>query len=412
MKEMKNLDNNFWLTNVKLETGFYKDSLSTRTKTNLFNILITDGKFKNIIPAATKIADGLPQKDARGLLMLPAFVEAHCHLDKTLIGDAWRPAIATTDMDKRLDYEYKVRMSTKTSIQDRAEKLLNSYVKAGVTHVRTHVDVYPEIGLDDLKKVKQALHKFDDKLTYEIVAMPQHGLLKSHSESVVKRAMENGADLVGGIDPAGMDDDPEKSLRKTFEIAAKYDAGIDLHLHDSSELGIYTLKKMAQMTVGFGLQNKVTVSHAYCLGEVPVAEAQAVSELLADAGIRIVTSAPINQAFPPIEVLEKEGVSVALGSDNIYDTWSPFGNGDILERASRLAESSDWVNEKSLAHTLSFITNGKTPLDENGKKVWPNVGDEASVVLVDATCSAETIARRSKRVLTMYQGKITYESLD
>lgn len=78
----------------------------------------------------------------------------------------------------------------------------------------------------------------------------------------------------------------------------------------------------------------------------------------------------------------------------------------------RLAEISGWSNERALAQTLYFITGGKTPLNLEGKQIWPKVGDEANMVVVDASCSAETIARRSKRIATMFKGNIVSGSLE
>ncbi|WP_342193868.1 hypothetical protein [Paenibacillus uliginis] len=104
--------------------------------------------------------------------------------------------------------------------------------------------------------------------------------------------------------------------------------------------------------------------------------------------------------------MDQKGVSVAVGCDNIFNVWSPFGNGDILERAGRLAEVSGWVDERAFAKTLSYITNGQTTLNYQGEQIWPRVGDEASLVVVEASCSAEAVARRSKRIATMYQGEV------
>jgi cytosine deaminase len=61
---------------------------------------------------------------------------------------------------------------------------------------------------------------------------------------------------------------------------------------------------------------------------------------------------------------------------------------------------------------LQFITGGLKTLDVKGNQLWPNVGDEASMVLVDASCSAEAVARRSKRAAVMANGKIVYGGLN
>jgi cytosine/adenosine deaminase-related metal-dependent hydrolase len=50
-------------------------------------------------------------------------------------------------------------------------------------------------------------------------------------------------------------------------------------------------------------------------------------------------------------------------------------------------------------------------LDKDGKQVWPKPGDDADMVLVNATCSAETVARRSKRQAVFYKGNLVSGSL-
>jgi len=402
----------YWLTNVLLETGYRIDNdVIAGTRTECSHLLIREGKIASIVSADDPVPDDFPRKDAKRLLVLPSFIEQHCHLDKTLLGDRWRAVTPASSILERLEIEKQVLPSLQTTTQARAEQLLEIYLKSGVTHVRTHVDVYPEVGLKNLEQVQQALRTFEGKLTYEIVAFPQHGLLRSKAKHLVREALRQGASFVGGVDPATVDGDIEASLREMVELAVEGHAGIDLHLHDADHLGVFTINRLAHLTKEAGLQGKVAVSHAYGLGDIPQAQAEAVGERLADAGISIVTSVPINRKFPPVGLLQRKGVAVAVGCDNIFDVWSPFGNGDILERAGRLAEVSGWGNERALARTLQFITGGKTPLNEAGEQVWPKVGDTANFVLVEASCSAEAIARRSKRIATMFQGHVVSGSV-
>ncbi|MGG4194820.1 amidohydrolase [Paenibacillus jamilae] len=402
----------YWLTNVLLETGFQEDNGEiTGTETECYHLLIEDGKVAKIVPVVEPVQDELPKKDAKRRLVLPSFIEKHCHLDKTLLGDRWRAVTPASHIFERFDIEKQVLPSLKSTTQERAEQLLDIYVKSGVTHVRTHVDVYPEVGLENLEQVKRALQTFEGKLSYEIVAFPQHGLLRSKSKQLVREALRQGASLVGGVDPATVDGDLEASLQEMVELAVERNAGIDLHLHDADHLGVFTIKRLAELTKEAGLQGKVAVSHAFGLGDIPQAQAEVMGELLADAGISIITSVPINRKFPPVGLLHRKGVTVAVGCDNIFDVWSPFGDGDILKRAGRLAEMYGWSDERALARTLQFITDGKTPLNDNGERVWPKVGDDANMVLVEASCSAEAIARSSKRVATMFRGNIVSGSV-
>jgi len=406
------MSSNYWLTNARLETGYQFDNGNvTGTKTEFFHLLIKEGKISKIISADETITDDLPKKDVKQFLVLPSFVEKHCHLDKTLLGDNWRAVTPVKNIFGRFETERTYLPTLETTTQERAEKLLDIYLKSGVTHVRTHVDLYPEVGLKNLEEVQKALQTFEGKLSHEIVAFPQHGLLLSKAKDLVREAVRQGANFVGGVDPATVDGDIEASLQEMVELAVEGNVGIDLHLHDPDHLGIFTMKRLAKLTKEAGLQGKVAISHAFGLGDISEVQAEAMAEILADAGITIITSVPLGRKFPPVGLLHRKGVSVAVGCDNILDIWSPFGNGDVLERGGRLAEINGWSNERALAQTLYFITGGKTPLNSEGQQIWPKVGDEASIVVVDASCSAEIIARRSKRVATMFKGEIVSGSL-
>ncbi|MDR0270540.1 amidohydrolase [Paenibacillus sp.] len=403
----------YWLMNARLESGYQiEDNVVIGTKTEVRHLLIEDGKIAKIVPADQPIEDQLPQKDAGLHLVLPSFVEKHCHLDKTLLGGKWRAVTPVKSLFERLDEEKDFDPERSNSIRNSAVNYLEASLRSGATHIRTHVDIFPEVGLSHLEEVQHALHLYEDKLSYEIVAFPQQGLLRSGSERLVREAVRKGASHVGGVDPATVDGDMEKSLQTMVMIAAEENAGIDLHLHDPDRLGIFTIKRLAELTVEAGLQGRVAVSHAFSLGDIPAGQAAEMAWLLADAGISIITSVPMGRKFPPVQLLHNHGVSVAACCDNVYDLWSPFGNGDILERAGRLAEISHWVDERQLGQTLGYITNGITTLDQAGTQAWPKAGDEASLVLVEASCSAEAVARRAKRVATLFKGKIVAGSLD
>ncbi len=85
------------------------------------------------------------------------------------------------------------------------------------------------------------------------------------------------------------------------------------------------------------MQGSVTISHAFAVGSVDASRQAALIELLATADIALTTVAPGNREPLPLEALRAGGVRVGLGQDGIRDYWSPYGNGDILERTWQLA---------------------------------------------------------------------------
>lgn len=407
------MNSSYWLTNVRLENGYhFENEVITGTQTDTFHLLIDDGKIAKIVSSDTSIDDMLPRKNAGNLLALPSFKEMHVHLDKTLLGDQWRPVTPAANIFERFEIEKRVLSTLPTTTKERAKVLIETLMKAGSTHIRTHVDIYPEVGLDNLYAVQEALSDYEGMLSHEIVAFPQHGLLLSNSQELVRQAVQQGASLVGGVDPASVDGDMERSLQEMMEIAVEGNVDIDLHLHDPSQLGLATIKRLAKLTEEAGWQNRVTFSHAFALGDMAGREADDMAQMLSELGISIITSVPIGRVIPPVNFLHEKGVQVAVACDNIFDSWSPFGNGDILERAGRFAELSGRVTERKLAETIGFITGGITPLSQAGQRLWPQVGDEANIVFAEASCTAEAVARRANRPAVLYQGKVVCGSLE
>lgn len=406
------MNESYWLKNVRLEVGYKKENdRVVGTITKLANLFISDGRITEVDYSKDAVTDDLPVIDANGLLLIPSFIEKHVHLDKTYMGEDWRACIPAKGVIERCEIEKNILASILSSTQNRAEALLEILLSYGSTHVRTHVDIYPEVKLQNLEGVRRALDTYSNKVSSEIVAFAQHGLLRPGTVQLIREAVRNGAGIVGAVDPASVDNNIEASLVQLMELAVEGNADIDLHLHDPGHLGTFTMKRLAYLTKQAGWEGRVAVSHAFGLGDVSKEEAIEMAQILKDAGISIVTSLPGGRAIPPVNLLTSCGVEVAIGNDNIYDSWWPTGNGDVLERAGRLLERYRWTDEVSLAQSLKYITGGITPLDREGNQVWPKPGDTANIILVDASCSAEVIARRSTRKAVFYKGNLVSGSM-
>ncbi|UVI33078.1 amidohydrolase [Paenibacillus spongiae] len=398
---------NSWLTNVRLEKGYiYEDGAVSGTMTDIYHIRIQDGVIAEIIPADQALTDDLVKVDAKRLLMLPSFKEMHIHIDKTYYSGPWKAVKRVNGIFGRIEEERELLPKLLPTAQHRAESILETILGFGSTHVRTHCNIDPVIGLSNLEATMQALHNFSDKLSYEVVAFPQHGLLRSNAAPLVREAMKHGATFVGGVDPATVDENIEKSLQTIMEIAVASNAGVDIHIHDRGEAGLTTMSRLADMTEDAKWHGRVTVSHAFGFAGIASGTASELAARFAELGMSIASSVPIGGLVMPIPLLHDHGVTVGLGTDSMTDHWSPFGNGDHLEKVGRLAELYGYSDEQSLSQALGYITGGITPLSKEGEQVWPRVGDPANLVFVEASCSAEAVARRARRSATLYNGNL------
>lgn len=400
------MNNNYWLKNVLLEDGFiYEESDIVGTKTSIYNILIKDGKVEDIVEGEINF-EGINIVDGKGLLILPGFHENHIHIDKTYYGSRWQACKPFRGVAERIEEEKILLVDQLPTLVDRAEKVLKLLSDNGAVHVRTHCNVDQVCCLKNVEGTLKALQSFKDKMTYEIVAFPQHGLLKGNTVSLIKEAMNMGVNVMGGLDPANVDGDIDKSLNTIMDIATNFDSDIDIHLHDSGSLGIFTIKKLIKLVEEAKWQGRVNISHCFCLAHVSSEEASMMAEAMAASGISISSSILIDIPVIPIPMLREKGVKVAAVNDSITDHWFPFGTGDMLERATRVCERFGWIDEYSLSRGISFITGGKTILDSKGNRIWPQVGDDASFVLTKASCSAEAVARRTERKAVVFKGEI------
>src|SRR5271157_2459968 len=74
------------------------------------------------------------------------------------------------------------------------------------------------------------------------------------------------------------------------------------------------------------------------------------------AEVAIMTSCPPSVPVPPLRALRERGVTVFAGSDNIRDCWSPFGNGDMLDRAALIAARHEMFTNQELEDALALAT--------------------------------------------------------
>ncbi len=171
------------------------------------------------------------------------------------------------------------------------------------------------------------------------------------------------------------------------------------------EKQIAQIEAIAQRTKAAGLQGKVAISHAFALGSVPTLLAARTADLLAETGVAIMSHGPGGATIPPLKLLREHGVQVFGGSDNIRDAWSPFGNGDMLERAMMIGYRANFRHDEELAFALDMVTAAAARvlgLSPYGLAV----GAPADFVVVEAASLAEAVATRPRRKLVVKAGRI------
>lgn len=366
------------------------------------DILIRDG----IIAAADRGINGVPVLDGGGRIALPGLIEAHTHLDKTVLGMPWyRNEVGPRLIDK-IENERAARKSLPIdpARQSHRQALLAS--SHGATHIRSHVDVDTECGVSGIAGVMATRDALADTVTIDLVAFPQSGLLiRPGTAELLEEALRMGAGTVGGLDPCAIDRDPKGHLDVVFGLADRYGRGVDIHLHEPGEMGAFSLELIIERTQALGMGGKVIVSHAFCLGMPDPAVVNPLVDAIAKAGIAIMTTAPGYRPVPSVKQLVSAGVVVCGGSDGVRDTWGPYGNADMLERAMLIGMRNNLRRDDELAMALDTVTTGAAKalgLADYG--LAPGCGGD--VVLVPAETLAEAVAQRPGPRTVIKRGRV------
>lgn len=370
------------------------------------DILVQDGK---ISQTGTGLAapDGVEAIDGGGRLLFPGLIDAHTHMDKTLLGLGWyRNEVGPTLMDK-IENERALRRERGIDSHQQSSRHARRAIADGTTHIRTFVDIDTEINLKGFEGTMHMREDFKDALDVQIVAFPQSGMLvRPGTVELLEEALRQGADVIGGLDPSSVDRDPAKHLDVIFDLAERYDRDIDIHLHEPGDLGAFSIELIAERTKALGWQGRVVISHAIALGQVDDAYLDRLIALLLENDITIMSHGPSGlRPVPSVMRLRNAGVRMCTGNDGIRDAWGPLNMPDMLLRSFILAYRNNLRRDDEIEEVLDIATyGGARVLGDTEYGLEP--GCWADFVLVDGETHVEAVIERPKRHLVVKHGRV------
>ena len=193
------------------------------------------------------VADNATTIDLGGALLVPGFVDGHLHLDKTLLGLPFQPHRPGVTIAERIARERELRRELSSPVEDRAWRLIRQIV--AVRHdgaaqpCRHRSRGRPRRTARAAARARGGARprRYPDRR----VPAERRDRFRRGSRICSTRRFREGADLVGGLDPAGIDNDVEGHLDAIFAIAERHGVGLDIHLHDPGPLGCYELRQIA-----------------------------------------------------------------------------------------------------------------------------------------------------------------------
>lgn len=368
------------------------------------DILIRDGKIAGF--GTFEAEPGMAVEDGGNAIVAPGLIDAHTHLDKTTWGMPWHVNNRAAVLRERIDFEREHRLEIGIDPHRQSMRHAIGLAAHGASHIRSHVDIDPTHGLCLVEGVWETREKLDGIIDIEIVAFPQSGVMvMPGTVELLDEALRQGCEVLGGIDPCGIDRDPKGQLDILFALATKHGVPIDIHLHEAGELGAFTMEMMFERIRANGMQGKVAISHAFALGMNDYLRVGKLIDEIAKLDVAILTTGAPSAAVPSIMRLKEAGVRVGGGCDGIRDTWGPWGHPDMLDRAQVIGMKNGLRSDRDLEHVLHIVSQGGADVMEL-KNYGLKVGNDADFTLLAGQTLAHAVVDIATRPLVVKRGRV------
>ncbi|HEY1228730.1 MAG TPA: amidohydrolase family protein [Ramlibacter sp.] len=350
---------------------------------------------------------GMPVEDGGGAIAIPGLIDAHTHLDKTTWGMPWHVNNRRAVLRERIDFERENRTAIGIDPHRQSMRHAIGLAAHGATHIRSHVDIDPTHGLALVEGVMETRERLAGIIDIEIVAFPQSGVMvMPGTVELLDAALAQGCEVLGGIDPCGIDRDPKGQLDALFALAVKHRKPIDIHLHEAGDLGAFTMELIFERIRANGMQGQVAISHAFALGMNDHLRVGQLIEQVAELDIAILTTGAPSATVPSIMRLKQAGIRVGAGCDGIRDTWGPWGQPDMLDRAKVVGMKNGLRQDHELEHVLHIVSQGGADvmrLEGYGLRQ----GDRADLTLLAGETLAHAVVEVAPRPLVVKGGRVT-----
>lgn len=324
------------------------------------------------------------------------------HLDTVLTADELANKSGT--LEEAIEISGKIKSTaTKEGAKRRANQVLEWGYENGLRALRTHCDIDQTAELKFLEVLLELREEWQDKLEIQIVSFPQEGLNQKILE-MMEESLKMGADLLGGI-PANSKK-PLRHIKNIFELAVQYDVDIDMHIDETDDPDSLTIKDLARETIKRDYQGRVTADHCCSLAANKVEDLNEVFTLAKKAELNIITLASTNlclqgrndkvaprRGITRVKALLENDIPVFLGSDNIRDSFNPFGNANMLEEALIAAHGCYMGNPQDLKKLFKMIT--VYPQENLKFKSGIKKNAEAEFIILDQRDPAQAIIEQS-----------------
>jgi cytosine deaminase len=321
-----------------------------------------------IVAMETHLAADGPAHDARGKLVSPGLIESHFHLDKAMTVDRvpyQANRMARDHMERTASIKHTFTLE---DIYARAAATIEQCLLHGVTHMRTQVEVDPNVGLLGFEAVEQLRKDYAWAIDIQPCVFLQEGWtdVPGADENLVG-CLERGAPVVGG--GIRYDKDGPGQIRRVFELARQYDIDVDFHLDGGYDVRELDYPQVCEITDRIGWQGRVAFGHGSKFSCMPVKEQAWVGRRLGASGVSlaVLPATDIFNAGRHMEhsvirgvtdanTLIENGANCTISTNNVLNAFTPYGDCSLTRIANLYANIVQRYGTKDLGVCFEMIT--------------------------------------------------------
>jgi cytosine deaminase len=380
------------------------------------DIGITAGKIAAIAPRLEAEGEAI---DLDGRLVCAGFIETHLHLDKSCILD--RCASERGDLAEAIGEAAKAKAAfTPEDVHARATRTLEKSILQGTTHMRTHLEVDPGVGLRGLEGVLPLIREYAWAIDLHICVFPQEGLLNNPgTDQLMVEALKRGCRAVGAAPYT--DSDPRGQIDRVFEMAREFDVDIDMHLDFGSTCDDMDVWHVCRRTEEYKYGGRVAIGHVTRATSLSLAELERMARRLAEAGVALTVLPSTDlylmgrdhthdhnqpRAVVPAHKLLRYGVNCSLSSNNVLNPFTPFGDCSLIRMANLYANVCHVGSKTGLRDCFAMITERPAQLMRLAD-YGVAVGKCADLVVIDAVEPEMAVAEVAPVLYAFKAGRMT-----
>lgn len=391
-----------------------------RKRNGLFSIELDGALIARVEPQPARVAAAAHDIDADGQLVIAPLVEPHIHLDAVLTAGDPEWNMSGTLFEGIERWGQRKATITHEDTKTRAHTAIRMLRDHGIQHVRTHVDV-TDPTLAALAAMVEVREEARGLIDLQIVAFPQEGIESfDNGRALMERAVEMGADVVGGIPHfENTREQGVSSIHFLMDLAERTGCLVDVHCDETDDPHSRFLEVLAEEARVRGMGARVTASHTTAMGSYDNAYCSKLFRLLKRSAINFVScptesihlqgrfdTFPKRRGVTRVGELDRAGLNVCFGQDSIQDPWYPLGNGNILRVLDAGLHICHMMGYDDLQRSLDFVTDHSAKALNLGERYGIEAGRPANLLVFDADSDYEAVRRQAKVRVSIRGGEV------